>query len=52
MEARQFPVLPLLISAKFNCLKVDRQLLAMFSGILFSFVVMISLAVTAGIWYL
>jgi hypothetical protein len=35
-----------------NILRVDRQLLAMFSGILFSFVIMISLAVTAGIWYL
>ncbi len=33
-------------------LRVDRQLLAMFSGILFSFVVLISLAVTAGVWYL
>ncbi len=35
-----------------NLLRGDRQLLAMFSGILFSFVVLISLAVTAGVWYL
>lgn len=30
----------------------DKQLLATFSGMVFSFVVLISLAVTAGIWYL
>ena len=30
----------------------DRQLLAMFSGIVFSIVVLLSLAVTAGICYL
>ena len=33
-------------------LNKDRQLLAMFSGIVFSVVAMISLAVTAGICYL
>jgi len=35
-----------------NILRMDRHLLAMFSGMLFSFAVMISLAVTAGIGYL
>ncbi len=30
----------------------DKQLLATFSGMIFSFVALLSLAVTAGIWYL
>lgn len=30
----------------------DRQLLATFSGMVFSFVAIISLAIMAGIWYL
>jgi hypothetical protein len=30
----------------------DRQLLAMFSGMVFSFMALLSLTVTAGIWYL
>ncbi len=35
-----------------NLITRDRQLLKLFSGMVLSVVVMVSLAVTAGIWYL
>lgn len=35
-----------------NLITRDRQLLRLFSGMILSVAIMISLAVTAGVWYL
>ena len=35
-----------------NLITRDRQLLRLFSGMILSVAIMVSLAVTAGIWYL
>ena len=35
-----------------NLITRDRQLMSLFSGMVLSLVVLVSLAVTAGVWYL